>query len=200
MDIQRFYVSFDELFSAFMKENAFQSSRSGVYFRLNNTHEINLITIQKHTSRPEVCLNFGVHYDFLPSAGSLLPAKPGSMDLAECEIKVRVTPQQSESDHWWPLQNSSVEEIVSLICKKSPAFFEAYKVENLKECKLSDFDGLISGVFSPLTEIRACLILATINEICGDKSKAKKFADLGITKSGLAVGPRKALKDLIKRL
>ena len=55
-------------------------------------------------------------------------------------------------------------------------------------------------ILSSLTKVRACLLLSRMHEKLGNREKCIEFANLGIKLAGMAVGPKKALKDILSRL
>ena len=55
------------------------------------------------------------------------------------------------------------------------------------------------GMLSSLTTVKACLFLARLHERLGNRSKCIEAATIGLKLAGMAVGPKKALKDILKR-
>jgi len=55
------------------------------------------------------------------------------------------------------------------------------------------------GLLASMTKVRACLLLARIQEQLGNRDKCIEFATLGVKLAGMAVGPKKALKGILRR-
>lgn len=178
----------------------FDKLADDLFVRFKGSHEINVISIQKHSSESTVCVNFGVHYDFLPKIGSTELPSAGSIELPDCEVKVRLTPDTSVSDYWWPVAIDAIEEMSELICSRSDAFFSSYDIGVISAIVPDDLSESVPETIKMLTKVRACLILARVNEVFGDTEKAADFAKLGIKAAGMAVGPKKQLKEVLKRV
>ena len=196
-----FLSSLAEKVEGKLKSLGYEKNSKGLFVRFKNGHEINLIYIQKQSSRPMVSVNFGVHYDFLPKIGSTDLPKQGEIELPDCEIKVRLTPNTKQNDYWWPMDSSSLDEIASLIGSKSDEFFTQYDMDkDIGKISPNELENCIPALFPSVTKVRACLVLASIHESNGEKKLAAEFAKLGIKTAGMAVGPKKALKQVLKRV
>ena len=179
----------------------FKIIKNDLFIRFNDTHEINVISVQKHSSDSIVSLNFGVHYDFIPKSGSAeLPSK-SEMELPDCEFKVRITPDPSQNDYWWPISPDSVDQIAALIEKRAESFFDRYSINGkVSKIVIDDLNENMPDIFTSTTKVRACLILARIQETLGNTASATAFAEYGIKLAGMAVGPKKILKDILIRI
>jgi len=49
-------------------------------------------------------------------------ADNGQIELPDCEVKVRLTPDPSQNDYWWPIASESINEIFDLIMNRSEEF------------------------------------------------------------------------------
>jgi len=58
------------------------------------------------------------------------------------------------------------------------------------------------GLLASITKVRACLLLllACMHERLGNRDKCVEAATIGVKLAGMAVGPKKALKDILNRL
>jgi len=201
MKFNDFAAALSERIAAPLEALGFKRRSDDLFVRFNKTHEINVISIQKHSSELRVCLNFGVHYDFMPKIGSTELHSEGAIELPDCEVKVRITPDPSQKDHWWPMISDSVDEIAALIESRAEGFFDRYAINgDLSSIVVDDLNDGSPDVFASLTKVRVCLILARIQETLGNAEAAVEFAKCGIEAAGMAVGPKKMLKDVLKRV
>lgn len=199
MNKKDFAKSLKEKLHSFAIDSGFKSQSDLLFTRFHDTHEIDVIFVQAHSLQPKVCLNFGVHFDFMVKVGTNdLPAEK-IIRFVECEIKTRITPESTLRDYWWDLQEPSVDEIVNLIDEKAESFFSKYKVNGkLSKLTLSDFkDGVVTELAS-LTKVRACLVLAKIHAFLNQPESALNFAEYGLEIAGVAVGPKKQFREIIK--
>lgn len=56
------------------------------------------------------------------------------------------------------------------------------------------------GLLEPMTQTRACLLLARMYEYLGNRDKSIEAARIGLKHVGRGGGPKVALQDLLKRL
>jgi hypothetical protein len=182
-------------------EFGFKKTTDDLFVRFKEGHDISVISIQKHSSEPKVCVNFGVHYDFLPKLGTTELAEDGKIELSDCEVKVRVTPESELNDYWWSFDTEAIEDISDLVLNRVEKFFSRYDIDgDITTITPEDLDGEMPDVIAPLTKVRASLVLARIHEVSGNTGKASSFAKYGIKAAGMAVGPKKVLKDILKRI
>lgn len=182
-------------------ELGFKKTTDDLFVRFKAGREISVISIHKNSSEPKLCVNFGVHYDFLPKLGTTQLAEGGKIELPDCEVKVRVTPEPELNDYWWSFDAEAIEEISDLILNQVEKFFSRYDVDgDITTITPEDLDGEMPDVVAPLTKVRASLVLARIHEVNGSAEKASSFAKYGIKAVGMAVGPKKMLKEILKRI
>lgn len=179
----------------------FKKQADDLFVRFKHSHEINVISLQKHSAKSMVSVNFGVHYDFLPKLGSAELPLEGQLGAPECEVIVRLTPDSTSKDYWWPISTESIDEIAELIFHRSEDFFCRYDINgDISSISPKDISESMPDVVGMLTKVRACLVLARIHEESGESEKAASFARLGIQVAGMAVGPKKALRELLERV
>ncbi len=189
-----------------LAKKGFKRVADDLWVRFRNGHDINVISVQKHSSSSNVCVNIGVHYDFLPKVGTLDLPREGSIELADCEIKFRLAPDKGQRDHWWSIEPNSAVEISDLIFARTDDIFDQYEIagdsssHDITAIVPEDLDGEIPAVVSSLTKVRASLLLARLHEFRGDLEKAAGFANYGLRVAGMAVGPKKMLKEVLKRI
>ncbi len=200
LKISDFYKELNFLIEDGLVSSGFYKVSSDHYVRLKSSHEINVIFIQRNTNGSCVCVSFGVHYDFLPKLGSL-DYPDNKIELSECEIKIRLHPENLQSDYWWDVKEESIAEIAFIINSKKEIIFSSYDMKGeIADIFPKDFEDSMPDIFSSITKVRACLILARLNEEMGRNERASDFAQLGLKYAGMAVGPKKMLKEIIKRM
>lgn len=116
-------------------------------------------------------------------------------------MKLRLTDQDTAKDQWWPIVASSVDQVADLVCSRGLPIFDSYRLEG----PIAGMDGKNiesgnPGLLASITKVRACLHLARMHERLGNRDKSVKTATIGVKLAGMAVGPKKALKDILKRL
>jgi hypothetical protein len=162
--------------------------------------DLNVIWLQKNSSAESFCVNLGIHYTFLSKAGTEATLGGEVLALADCEIKLRLTAQAAMKDQWWPLNSESIREVVDLMKSRGLAIFDAYRLAGpIAEMEAKDVEGDNLGLLSSLTKVRACLLLSRMHEHLGNREKSIEAATVGIRLAGMAVGPKKALKEILKR-
>jgi hypothetical protein len=201
MNNSNFLLMLAEEIESNLKRLGFIKSSDSLFVRFKQHHEINVVFIQKHSSKSMISVNLGVHYDFLPKVGSTDFPEQGKVELPDCEIKLRLTPDEGVSDYWWPMISSSIGEISLLLDAKVELSFAKYDIDrDIGRISLDDIENNLSSLLPSTTKVRACLLLARLHETVGDRALAIDFARLGIKMAGMAVGPKKALKQIIERL
>lgn len=177
----------------------FHRVNAGTWNR-RSVDDLNVIWLQKNSLAESFCVNLGVHYTFLTKAGTEVPPGGGVLELPDCEIKLRLTAQAAVKDQWWPLNSESVREIVDLIQSRGLAIFDSYRLAGpIAKMEAKDVEGGHLGLLSSLTKVRACLLLAQMHEHLGNREKCIEAATIGVRLAGMAVGPKKALKEILKR-
>ncbi len=200
MDFAKFCLGVGQRLETYLDDRGFASKSKDRFVRCRDTGEINVLNLQKHSVKSSVSVNLGVHFSFLPKLGSLdLPY--GDIKVSECEIQHRLTPDENQADYWWVIGDEAVEAVSKLIQQLSDDFFDRYTIHgSLRDIRPQDLENAHPEALRPMGKVRSCLVLARIHEELGDVQIATDFANLGIRRAGMAVGPKKALKDLLKRL
>lgn len=179
----------------------FKETAKRSFVRAKPTHEINVISFQKHSVNSSICINLGVHYDFLPRAGQNKAIDLKKISDMDCEIRKRLTPDPSQVDYWWPINSDSIEEVVILIINQTDAYFSRFDIDGeISTIEPEDMRQEIPELLSWMSDAGACLLLARMHEVFGNIEKAADFARYGIDVSGVAVEPRVRLKELLKRV
>jgi len=197
-DFAAFLSLADAALQSCMGNAGFRRSRAGTWSRRSGD-DLNVIWLQKHSSDPSFCVNLGVHYTFLPKAGIEAPLSD-EIEHADCEIKLRLTAKPATKDQWWPLSIDAATEVANLTAERGFEIFESYRLAGpIAALEIKDIENGSLGILSSLTKVRACLLLDRIHERLGDRDKCREAATLGVKLAGMAVGPKKALKDILKR-
>lgn len=123
------------------------------------------------------------------------------MDLASCEIRTRVSPRNDRNDYWWEMDDDSGREIAELAIERAEPYFDSYEIKTaIAPLRPEDLLQDTPEILSSLTLVRRYLLLARVNEYLGDSVAAREFANLGLSVAGMAVGPKRQLKEIINRL
>jgi hypothetical protein len=200
MDFRELQQLIDLETGKILTDAGFQHLSAGTWNR-RRCDELNVLKLQEHSEKESFCVNLGVHYTFLPKAGTEAPLGNEPIELPDCELKLRLTNQIGANDQWWPIAASSAGQVADLVRDYGLQVFEHYRIDEL----VASIDGqsIESGSLGPLvsiTKVRACLLLARIHERLGNHDKSIEAATIGLKVAGMAVGPKKALKDLLKRI
>lgn len=135
-------------------------------------HELSVVQLQKQSAAETFCVNLGVHYGFLPKAGSEAPFEDNQIEPPDCEVKPRLTEQPAHEDQWWPISKTSIAQVANLVISRGLSTFDAYRVDG--ELSAMDAKSVESGIpslLAPITKVRACLLLARLHEQLGNKEK-----------------------------
>lgn len=170
----------------------------GVWNRFRG-QEINVIEFQKHSAVESFCVNLGVHLTFLPRAGVEAVLDVEKVVLTDCEFKFRLTAKLSEADQWWPISQASLDDVAVLVKGGALVVFDSYRMAQLSEIDIGSIETGNTGILAVLTKVRAGLLLARLHEQLGNLDKCAEAARAGLRLAGMAVGPKMALKEILKR-
>lgn len=176
----------------------FKRKNSKTWIRRNGD-ELNVVWLQKHSFEQSFCVNLGVHYAFLPKAGTEMPVIGDHIEQPDCEIKLRLTSDPLVNDQWWTIDRKNASEIARLLASRGLQIFDAYRLDgSISMIEPTDVETGNSSLLSALIKVRACLLLARLHERLGNRRRCVEAATAGIK---LAIGPgtKKALKDILKR-
>ena len=200
MKYSDFLIKCDIVLGSIISQTGFRRSQPGTWNR-NRGDEFNVIWLQKDRTKEAFCVNLGIHYSFLPSAGRAVPLGPTPIPFGDCEFMLRLTSQHAASDQWWPLSEESVPEVVEVIRLRALAIFDAYRLSGpISQMTATDITNGDQGLLAPLGRVRACLFLALMHEWQGNQDQCLEAARLGVNIAGVAVGPKVALKMIIQRV
>lgn len=190
----------DAAMSEALASAGFRRTDDGTWKRKRGD-DLNVIWFQKHSANPSFCVNLGVHYSFIPKAGSTDVPEGDEIEQPECAILMRLTSDPSMKDQWWPIAASSVNQVVDLVCSRGLSIFDSYRLDGpIASIEVKDVEAGTANLLSSLTKVGGCLLLARIHERLGNRDKSVETATIGVKLAGMAVGPKKALKDILKRL
>ncbi|CAD7713129.1 hypothetical protein LMG31886_04470 [Xanthomonas hydrangeae] len=191
---------FDEAMNRIIIDFNFRRAAPGNWSRRQGD-EINVINIQKHSSDSLFCVNLGIHYAFLPKVGTGKDVDGDYLEIPDCEIKLRLTDQAVDKDQWWPIATSSIDQVVDLVSRRALPIFDSYRIDGpVAAMSGEDIENCHLGLLASMTKVRACLLLARLQEKLGNRDKCIEAATVGLRVAGMAVGPKKALKGILARV
>lgn len=177
----------------------FSTPANGIWIRRRGD-EINVIQLQEHSVESKFCVNLGIHYSFLPKTGGESYIEGELIEIPDCELKHRLVDDSRLNDRWWPIEISSVEEVVALLGTAGLKLFDLYRLDGaIAELDGKSIEAGRAGLLTTLTKVRACLLIARMHEYLGHRDKCAEAATIGVKLAGMAVGPKKALKEILKR-
>jgi hypothetical protein len=177
----------------------FRRTALGTWSR-RRSQEISVIQFQKHSGDPRFCVNLGIHYGFLPKAGTEALLDGDQIELHECELVLRLTDLPADKDQWWPISEMSIAPVANLVVTRGLAVFDLYRLDGeLAAFDAKGIEGNNLGLLAPITKVRASLLLSRLHEHLGNHEKCIEAARIGLKLAGMAVGPKKALKDILRR-
>ncbi len=168
---------------------------------------IHCIWVQKRSDNAAVCVNLGVHLDFLASAVEGIKMVD-CIEEPDCRIRRRLAPN-GMNDYWWPLRpvEKQIVSIQAMLSEIGFPFFETYR----------SFPGLFDSITTEsimledsipilpnMTKKGMALLLAQVYEHIGYKEKAIAFAECGLEilkqANPIHIRPmKKAFEDIIRR-
>ena len=199
MDFKELRQILDVTVSEALTGEGFRRTSAGTWSRRRGD-ELNVIQLQEHSIEKTFCVNLGVHYIFLPKAGVEAPLDDENIEIFDCELKFRLTDYDGVNDQWWMIAASSVERVAQLIYKRGLFVFDLYKLDGpISKMDGKDIEGDNPGLLASITKVRACLLLSRMYEHLGNYNKCIEVAEVGVRLAGMAVGPRKVLKNILRR-
>jgi len=193
--------AFDSVAAQSLAKLGFRRIANGIWNR-READELNVLELQRHSIEAAFCVNLGVHYSFLPKAGSEERINDlDGVDITACELKFRLTSLDDDKDQWWPTDSANVTEVLELFLHRGLPTFDLYRLDGpIAGMDPKDVLAGEMGVLHPLTKVRACLLLARLHEHMGHREKSVDAASTGLRVAGMAIGPKKALRDILHRL
>ena len=199
MTFEEFLSAVTEVTKEELRKQGFSESQSGTYLRSKN-ERLDVIWIQKHSVDKTCCVNLGIHYSFIPKIGSMDFPADGKIEQPECELKIRLTDDPEKNDQWWPLSQGGVGSVAALITNRALDLFTQYGLDGeITKLSVDDFAAGVPDFLKPMTKVRSVLLLARIHDHLGNGERAVDLAQLGLKVSGMAVGPKKVFKEILKK-
>src|SRR5690606_15772339 len=97
--------------------------------------------------------------------------------------------------------DSSIAQVADLVRNRGLLVFEYYRLDrSIATMDINSIENGNLGILDSMTKIRACLLLARMHEHLGNYNKCIEVATFGLKIAGMAVGPKKAIKDILKRI
>ena len=180
---------------------------SGSNFRRIRGDVINTVNIQGNKYGGSSAVNLGLHLAFLPLYWNNELPDVAKMKAVDCEFRNRLAPK-GKSDYWWKyggLFNSPSKQVNHLIETYrqvgEPAFTEYDTVEKIAE--MISVDDISSrdfiDIFGGLTNVRAALTMARVNEHIGNLDSARAFAHAGLENLGRATMLEAQFTEILER-
>lgn len=164
---------------------------------------INCVEIQLRSDQAACSVNLGVHLAFLPVVGGLSPVDFNAITEVDCEVQSRLA-WANEREHWWEFDSpeESVANLVACFRERGEAYFEKFSqfphpFIDIDPDSLDDDE--ISTLFPIMTKVRKVLLIARVHEHVGDIANAVRFAQLGKEVAGMAVGPKAAFREILRK-
>jgi hypothetical protein len=200
-------MNFDQLKSAaddamydLVSSVGFSRITAGVWSRRRGD-ELNVIHFQKQSSQDLFCVNLGVHFIFLPKNGAEGTFVTDTLELTDCEIRLRLTDHPTTKDQWWLFSEENAVLVADLMRHRGMGIFDSYRLDGeLAAISATSIERGDSVLLDSITKVRGCLLLARLHERLGNRGKCIELATIGIKLAGMAVGPKKALKDILQRV
>jgi hypothetical protein len=201
---ERFHQILKSDFAPLLRAGGFKGS--GSTFRRLTGERIDVINVQGSRYGGQCCVNFGVHFSFLPLIGSQV-ADPKKLKEYECTFHERLH-EATESDHWWSYGASDAEaeasasSLVDMYKRRGEVFFGLFEpfpdvFEEISPSEMNDESaGVFSRKFGPSSRVSAALIMSRIMKHIGHVDRSREFAAVGLANLGRAVGLQPELERL----
>ena len=200
-----------DIFRGFLKDSFSPQLRaegfkgSGTTFRRIKVDAIHVLNVQGSRSGGKCCVNLGVHFAFLPTAGDQPVADLKKLKEYECDFRARLH-EAGEADHWWDYgvteaeAQSSCENLIDTYRRRGAAFFDAFEPSPDVFDRITPAE-LDIGDCSNLpptgnTLVRIALTMSRIMKHLGQSQKCREFAEVGLHHLGQATGLRREFERL----
>jgi hypothetical protein len=190
---ERFHHLLKHDLSPLLRAEGFKGS--GNTFRRIKDEVIHVVNIQGSRYGGQCCVNLGLHYSFLPTAGGRPVTDPKKLKEYECEFRDRVHDAQ-ESDHWWTYgatqaeSEASVANLIDMYRRWGTTFFTKFEPfpEVFEKITPAEMDrGDLSKLPTTMTLVVAALTMARIMNHLRRSEKCRQFAEVGLRHLGRAV-------------
>lgn len=199
---ERFHRLLKRHLSPLLRSEGFKGS--GTTFRRIKDEVIRVVNVQGSRYGGQCCVNLGLHFSFLPTAGGRPVIDPKKLKDYECDFRDRVRAAR-ESDHWWRYgateaeSEASVASLVKMYRKRGASFFNKFEpfpdvFERITPAEIDAGD--LSRFPKPATLVHAALTLARIMHHLRRPERCRQFADLGLRHLGSETGLRTELERL----
>ena len=181
-----------------LSPRGFVRSKDGVW-RCSSPPWIGCVELQTRSDRSAFTVNLGVHFDFIPVAGTE-GAPPLDIREPQCELRTRL--EERGREKWWTSPKRDAAEVAELMRGQGLDFLTRYQDPRtvFGELTPSEIEGEPALALTPqLTRSRRLLLFARVYEYIGRLDWAKEVAESALAER-LPVGPRVQLKRLLARL
>ena len=198
----RFHALLKRDFAPLLRDDGFKGS--GKTFRRVSGEAIHVVNIQGSKYGGQCCVNLGLHYSFLPTAGGGTVTDPRKVLECQCDFRDRVH-EAHVSDHWWTYGTSDAESEASIANlldtyrRRGAPFFKKFEpfpaiFERIAPAELDAGD--LSNLPTKMARLHAAITIARIMLHLGHVDKCRQFAEVGLRHLGPAVGLKSELERL----
>jgi hypothetical protein len=199
----RFHQLLKRDFSPLLRLEGFKGS--GTTFRRIKGDVIHIINIQASRSGGRCCVNLGLHYSFLPTAGGGTASDPKMLREYECAFRERLS-AAGRQDQWWTYgatdaeSEASVAGLIEMYLRRGQPFFQEFEpfpdvFEKITPAELDSGD--FSKFPTAMTLVSAALTLARIMNHLHRFAECRQFAEVGLRHLGHAAGLKSELERLM---
>jgi hypothetical protein len=198
----RFHALLKRDFAPLLRDDGFKGS--GTTFRRINGEVTHVVNIQGSKYGGQCCVNLGLHYSFLPTAGGDRVTDPKKLLECQCDFRDRVH-EAHESDHWWSYGTTDAESeanianLLDTYPRRGASFFGKFEPFPAVFEKITPVDldaGDLSKLPTEMTQLHAAITIARIMQHLGRADKCRQFAEVGLRHLGRAVGLKPELERL----
>jgi Domain of unknown function (DUF4304) len=199
---ERFHDLLKRDFAPLLRGDGFKGS--GTTFRRITGEVIQVVNIQCSKYGGQCCVNLGLHYSFLPTAGGDQVTDPKKVKDYQCDFRDRIH-EAHESDHWWTYgttaaeSEASVANLIDTYRRRGASFFKKFEPfpDVFEKITPADLDaGDRSKLPTEMTQLHAAITIARIMQHLGRTDQCRRFAEVGLRHLGRAVGLKPELERL----
>lgn len=141
---------------------------------------INCVIVQFERKMQACCVNLGVHFTFLPVAGTMSPPDLDTVSAFDCEITNRLAPPPKASC-WWSYESGKSGAVSLVECFRSNGdqFFERFAQfpSPFDGPSESDILSELHSIVPFMTDTRLLLLLARVNRYLKNLSLAESYCE-----------------------
>ena len=162
---------------------------------------IDCADVQVRSDNAACCVNLGVHLHFLPVAGGSKPIDTNGMSSVDCEIKSRLVPE-GKTEYWWEPGGDNACDVGECFRELGEKFFRRFNdfPRPFSDIEMSEIDSDETlGLLPTMTKVRRILLITRVYDYLNDSENAVAWAEFGKQNAGIAVGPKSAFRDILRK-